>query len=765
MNKKKWYLIGVIASVATMFGLIFLTVAITGERDVSDFTSQDRTVFAIFLAAEAVTLVASFFFAVKLGKLNQNAQSVQPHTVSKQEKVLRRRGIALLVISLLAAMLLDIAGIFLGKHWEEQNRTVVFTLLAVSCALPPILLVINIFLNKRFARNLENKRLEEIRQTLQTQRELAARTSRETLGFLKKWRVLTGIFAVLQIILGAGIALFGGWGTQSDKSTIIVFYAAAWILAGLSRLRFRLPTAFMEEDNTYVLKTDYPILYDIAEQAAQRCGCTTPVRVSFTTDDYIGVMNLGSTVSLKIGMLLLSILNEQELASIMNHEFAHIVASHGNKEDKYAQWLHMGKPLHVLSWLTEFLYGFLDSVYEYRYFLYQFATSIIREAEADRAMVRDCDKAIAGSALLKTYYQSLYEYESETYDVPSAYAAEEPAKDVLRKQIEDFRLRAAARSEVWNSMIPREIMSRSASHPIIKMRLDALGVTEYLALPGNGGPEFDREREKAISYMDQLVYDYTRTEYEKYRRACYIEPLERVNAWKAAGEPLVAAEYPDVVQALHILGRYTEEEQLCERAIRELPDAASPYAYFIRGRLRLHRYDPAGLDDLYHALACNNNFVHESLQEIGQFCCITGNQEELDRYREQCVELMQKNKDEHDQTGVLKRGDRLSAEQLPGGVLDEILAYIRSIENGEIQQIYLVRKTITENFFTSAFVVKFTEESDHETQNEIMHKIFLYLDTVSDWQYSLFDYREVAKVKLETIPGSLVYEKAYKPAE
>lgn len=759
MNKKKGYLIGLIALGVVMFGLIFLTVALTGDREIGDFTAQDRTVFTIFLIAEVLVVAILFFFAAKLGKLNRNAQPVQPRTVTKQEKVLRRRGVILLVISLLAALLLNIAGILLGKHWEEQDRTVVYALLAVGCALPPILLGISILLGKRYARSLENKRVEEIQQILRSQRELAAQTSRETLVFLKKWRVLTGLFAVLLTILGAAVALFGGWGTRSSNATPIVFYAAALIMSGLSRLRFRLPTAFMEEDKTYVSKEDYPHLYAMAEKAARESGCTTPVRISFTTDGNIGILDLGSAVSLEIGTLLLSILSEQELASILNHEFAHVIASKGNKEDTYANWLRMGKPLHVLSLLTELLYGYLDGVYGFRYFLYEYATSVTREAEADRAMVRGCDEAVAGSALLKTYYHDRYEYESGTYDVPSIYAEEEPARDVLRQRIEEFRRRVAARSEVWNSMIPREIMSRSASHPTMKMRLDALGVTDYRTLPGTGSPEFDRERDSAVSYLDQLIYDNRRKDYEKLHKAYYIEPLQCVDDWKAAGEPLVAEEYRDVVQALHALGRYTEEEQLCDRAIRELPDAATPYAYFIRGRLRLRRYDPAGLDDLYHAMASNNNFVQDSLQEIGAFCCITGNQEELGHYRERAVELMQKDKDEHSQVGVLKRGDRLSAEQLPEGVLEETLAYIRSIENGEIQQIYLVRKTITEDFFTSAFVVKFTEDSDPDAQDEIMHKIFLYLDTVSDWQYSLFDYREVAKVKVETIPGSLVYEK------
>ena len=40
-----------------------------------------------------------------------------------------------------------------------------------------------------------------------------------------------------------------------------------------------------------------------------------------------------------------------------------------------------------------------------------------------------------------------------------------------------------------------------------------------------------------------------------------------------------------------------------------------------------------------------------------------------------------------------------------------------------------------------------------------MEKIFSYLDTTTDWQYSLFLYEEVKKAAVERIEGSLVYSK------
>ncbi len=61
---------------------------------------------------------------------------------------------------------------------------------------------------------------------------------------------------------------------------------------------------------------------------------------------------------------------------------------------------------------------------------------------------------------------------------------------------------------------------------------------------------------------------------------------------------------------------------------------------------------------------------------------------------------------------------------------------------------------------TSAFVIKFDVQTDADIQDEILHKIFCYLDTCSDWQFSLFNYLSVANVKVETIENSCVYTRS-----
>jgi hypothetical protein len=147
------------------------------------------------------------------------------------------------------------------------------------------------------------------------------------------------------------------------------------------------------------------------------------------------------------------------------------------------------------------------------------------------------------------------------------------------------------------------------------------------------------------------------------------------------------------------------------------------------------------------------------MDTIGSFLCRMGREEELQAYRERACRLAQKQKDEYSELDTLSPGDDLGPEQLPEGVLEDILAYIRSVDSDIIERIYLVRKTISAEFFASVFVIHFYGGTE-AMREEIMHKVFRYLDSYPvEWQFSLFDYFACRQVRFDKIEGSLVYEK------
>ena len=65
MNKEnKKYLIPTLVAVVLMFVWIFVTVALTGGREISDFTDTDKMIFVGFLVVELLTVTAIIFFIV-----------------------------------------------------------------------------------------------------------------------------------------------------------------------------------------------------------------------------------------------------------------------------------------------------------------------------------------------------------------------------------------------------------------------------------------------------------------------------------------------------------------------------------------------------------------------------------------------------------------------------------------------------------------------------------------------------------------------------
>lgn len=67
---KKNGLISVCSGVALMFIIIFITVFLTGEREMHEFSNLDWTIFAIMGAIEIATVIVTFYFAEKTGKNN-----------------------------------------------------------------------------------------------------------------------------------------------------------------------------------------------------------------------------------------------------------------------------------------------------------------------------------------------------------------------------------------------------------------------------------------------------------------------------------------------------------------------------------------------------------------------------------------------------------------------------------------------------------------------------------------------------------------------
>ncbi len=679
--------------------------------------------------------------------------------LSEYKKRIRRRGWLLMGASLVLAFGMQMLGIILDIQVSEAVGEWIFGLMLFCGGVPLGYMPLSFWGNRMQLAQMRGMPIEQMQRYLLESREDAEQTAAEELPRLQRLRRLADGYAVLLGVFGACAALCSGIVYDSSWGTVAVFVSAFLLLSALSRIRFPAPKEVFSDNKTYVSEAEYPQLYAMARKAADALDCQGDIAISLQGDFNGGIAKIGNTYSVQLGAMLLELLSEKELYSVLIHEFAHMEEKNtaAVREQNYHSWLVSGGNPHFLSGLVSLSFLQTDTMYSYQMFLFDYAGSVLNEMNADRAMAELGDASYAASALLKMKYYDLYQWEQGVEDGTPFYAQPEAPKHVIEDQIKPFRAAMEQRAEDWDALVDCEIISRSASHPTLKMRLETLGVTDWGIAESEDTEAYRAECTKAREYVETLVYENGAEAYKMERIEEYLKPAARVAEWEEAGKPLSAAGYADVVDDLRAMGRNRDAEALCSRAIDELDTAAAAYAYFMRGLGRLHRYDPAGMDDLYVAMANNHNAIDQGLDAIGQFCCITGRQEELDTYRERAVQIGQHQKDVYSEVGVLRKKDRLVPEQLPEDLLAGLLDTVREADDGTVEAVYLVRKCITEDFFTSVVVVRF-HGAPKEQRAEMLHKLFRYLDA-ADWQFSLFDYDEVKKVKVERIPDSCIYQR------
>jgi len=759
VNKSKKYVVAMIISILLMFLWILLTVHLTDGRDIAEFTDADRQIFTGFCIVEAITVILMLLFAKKVVKIRrENGELPTPVAPTRLEKILRRRGVLLLSAAIVLGFATSILGLACGYLLPFKSYRAVFWI----CAPIPVALgAASVLLRYLYFNQLEKKSVAETQTFLLSHREQAVATAAEKLRLLANLRKLTHGYAFLIALLAFVSGVCGGAMTIGNTSvqTLIMWWSAFLYLCALTRLQLPTPAALLEDDPGIAREEEYPQLYAIAKASAQSQGWDGKILIRLQDDCNAGVRKFGDSCCIYMGVILLNILTKEEMQAVFCHEFSHIMREQvtDSKEVRHYNWLGQGGNQHFLSVLTSFLYEFPDALYLLQFELYRYADTIAAESAADQAMCALSGAADAASALVKLRYHDLFEWEFGTYDVPCLYASEQPDEMHLFHRLEAIKSRTQQNCKRWNDLISVEIQSRGATHPITKERLAGLGVTRIPVIRFPQKDAYLAECEKALEFVAKEICRQLKESYANDRETYYLTPKKQVEEWEASGKPIIAESYAVVDQALRQLGRNLEAELLCQRASEELSPAAACYADFMHGCFLLRTYDDSGIDYVYRAIDANHNYIEPGLDVLGEYCCITGNQDALDDYRNRSVNLMQQTKDVYSEMGTLRKGDRLQPESLPEELYKGLLAFIGSLDDRAIDRVYLVRKIITDTDFASAVVVKFRTEAEEETKAELLDKFFYHLDTCSDWQFALFDYDQVSKVKVETIENSCIY--------
>lgn len=657
-------------------------------------------------------------------------------------------------LSFAITLIMFILGVEAKLHLSEQAVIGISVAAYAVFALFLLLFLLNFIGGRRIQK--DQKSVEEWQNFLLSRKEAAIKDFGRVARKIASLRRGIAAYSCFIFLMALYLAFACGF----DMPFVFLLFSFYFIYGTLSRgqsdtKRF--------DFSAYTNPDEYPVLHQTAYRAAAQLNRKGTVRIDLTPDCNAGIAVIGNTYSLQLGVFLLDILMEEELYQILLHEFAH-VADAGNGDERESRLFFSVQQTNTTGFLIFYhlLFSFPFLLFAKEYMIYRATASIVKEAEADKAIAKYGDPQIAAGALAKTAYHDFFDYEFHSHVGESYYKPETVRPDHASFLAGAFRRAVPERQAFWDHLIEVQIEPRSASHPILRNRLAALGVSEYtVKMPEESGA-FRAECRSAVEWLNRVVAESRSESYEHDREENYLRPLHTVEAWEAAGKPIVAEESKALLDALERLGRYDETEAVCDRIIAESANVyATAQAHFFKGRLMLHRYDRDGIEHLYRAIEINHNYIEEGLDEIGTFCCLMGLPDDLEKYRRRAVELSQKEQDLYGHVSSLKSSDRLCEEHLPGEMLPNILTFMQKTGQDVIRRIYLVRKIISDDFFSSVFVLEFEKDADIDDTDAVCDRIFEYLDTYpEDWQFSLFVYDEkTTGAAVKKVKNACVWEK------
>ena len=633
--------------------------------------------------------------------------------------------------------------------------------------MPLIMLLANLLSKNSFLRWVNETSIADRQKYFLEHKEEAHRSFDATLGKLTKLRRATYIYSAALLVCALASSFLGGilLRVAEPLCAVFVLWSGTLIFSVLCRSK-KVKQYTPEKDDIVITREDYPEIYALADRAAKTLGCNKKLTIILIPNCNASILRTDKENFVLLGIRLLSLLCEDELYCVFLHELSHASEKHSAlfRERAYAERVDA---LHtdasgLRAFTSLFFIGF-DIRYLFNITLFEATASLILEEDADSDVASYGSAEAGASVMLKLAYDTRYGWESDAYDFEPFFAREEHSLHATREIITKFKARMEERHEFWDELIYKEILANNASHPTTRMRLEAFGYDKAEILRKSGAPAFAAEVEAAIDLVDARLYELHKDEYKEGHKNAYLEPLGEIEKWQAEGSPIVAGKYEDAVSAMFFIGRVSEGEKICQAAIDTLDANSIAFALFKKASLMLTRYDFEGVELMYKTIELNPNYMDEGLDLIGNFLCLTGRESELIEYRKRAVEIAQKDKDETAKTAYLSKSDRLTRDDMPPEMLEDILSYMHSLDTkGIINRVFLVKKTVSDSFFASVFVLHFWGGTDDDRQ-EILHGIFRYLDSYPvDRHFSLFDYFEYPDLKLEKIEGSIVYDKKRK---
>ena len=511
-----------------------------------------------------------------------------------------------------------------------------------------------------------------------------------------------------------------------------------------------------------------PRLEALAKKAADAVGIKGTIRLELTRDCDCDVNVFGKTYVVFYGTRLLTVLTEEETYQCLLASFDYFSRP---KEYRRILRLHRlgelgGAEIRPLTFVFDRFFSYADVTLEWEYDLYVTAYKAHIDRMANRRIREQGSPVAAVGAMAKRAMWRHFTFEASDFLVRPFYYEPNLHDHFERDVCEAYRLALSKRRHTWLDMLSREFSTdRTQVNGLftdcwrdLTPEADAPHSADWI--PDLSDP-YGQEVLAAVAMVDARIRRELSHSYTAQRKQEYLEPLAITEAYEQNPEGYTTPELSPVINAYRDICAYALAEAVCDGILAtETNQFAMAHALYFKGMQMLHRYETEGIDLIYRAIDLNKNYMKDGFELVAEYCTLCGLEDEYAIYLRRADIQMSAHAYNHDAAGELTPRDRLVKEEELGDMLPDILAYMERVSEGCIREIYLVRKVISEDFFTSAFVLNLDYGLDRETMDRVYVAIFNYLDAYPvDWQFSLFLYDRATEAAVKSVEGSLVWSR------
>ena len=513
---------------------------------------------------------------------------------------------------------------------------------------------------------------------------------------------------------------------------------------------------------------ELPMLEALAQKAADAVGIRGTIRLELTRDCDCDVNIFGKTYVVFFGTRLLTTLTEDEVYQCLLASFDYF--SRPGEYRRLLRIFHLGElgtaEIRPATFVFDRFFSYADVTLEWEYALYVTAYKTYINRLADRRLLEQGNPAAAVGAMAKRAMWRHYVFEANNYLTTPFYYEPEPHNHFEWDVCAAYRKALGERHEVWLEMLEREIRSEQDRH-LAPFKDCWRALTPHAEKPTSSDwvPDltdaYGQEVTRAVGMVNDRIRKEIDQSYAAYRKREYLEPLSVIEAYEKNPTGYTTPELSPVINAYRDICQYGKAETVCDGILEtETNQFALAHALYFKGMCMLNRYETDGIDLIYRAIDLNKNYMEGGFEMVEEYCTLCGLADEYATYLRRADIQTSAHAYNHNEAGELNIHDRLVKEEELGNMLPDILSYMEQVSEGCIREIYLVRKVISEDFFSSVFVLNFEYGADRDAMDRAYTAIFNYLDAYPvDWQFSLFVYDRTTEAAVKRVEGSLIWEK------